>query len=82
MTVDYQVVINLIATAAFTIVWYFYTKQVTDMDRMQNSFNDFRVDVPKNYVSKQELKDDLARIENTLVKILDKIDKKADRRSR
>lgn len=79
---DFQTIINFAAPAGFTVVWYFYTKQVTDMEKMQSSFNDFRIEIPKNYVSKEELKDDLARIENTLTKILERIDNKVDRRRR
>lgn len=79
MILDWQQIINLIITAAFAVVGYLYTQIVNEQKRDRQMINDIRVDLPKNYVSKDDLTAHLNRIESMLNKIFDRLEQKVDK---
>lgn len=79
MTLDFQSIVNLVATGAFGVVAYLYHQIVTDAKKDREMINDMRVDIPTNYVRKDELSAHLVRIENMLNKIWERLDQKQDK---
>ena len=79
MVFDWQQIVNLALVAAFGIVGYFYNQLVMDQKRDRQAINDMRVDLPKNYVSKDDLSGHLNRIEAMLNKIFDRLEQKVDK---
>jgi len=79
INIDFQFIANIIVTVAFGIVGYFYNKVSTDLDKNRQMINDVRIDLPKNYVSRDDLSSHLTRIETMLNKIFDRLEQKADK---
>ena len=79
MTLDWQQIVNLIITAGFAAVGYFYAQIVNEQKRDRQMINDIRVDLPTKYVSKDDLTGHLNRIEAMLTKIFDRLEQKVDK---
>jgi len=79
MTLDWQQIVNIIITAGFAAVGYFYTQIVNEQNRDRQMINDIRVDLPTKYVSKDDLMSHLNRIEAMLTKIFDRLEQKVDK---
>ena len=79
MTLDWQQIVNIIITAVFAAVGYFYTQIVNEQKRDRQMINDIRVDLPTKYVSKDDLTSHLNRIEAMLTKIFDRLEQKVDK---
>ena len=79
MIIDWQQIVNLIITAGFATVGYFYTQIVSEQKRDRQMLNDLRVDLPSKYVSKDDLTSHLNRIEAMLTKIFDRLEQKVDK---
>ena len=79
MTLDWQQIVNLLVTAGFACVGYFYAQIVTDAKKDRQMLNDLRVDLPTKYVSKDDLTSHLNRIEAMLTKIFDRLEQKVDK---
>jgi len=79
MTLDWQQIVNLLVTAGFACVGYFYAQIIADAKRDRQMLNDLRVDLPTKYVSKDDLIVHLNRIENMLTKIFDRLEQKVDK---
>lgn len=79
MTLDWQQIVNLIITAGFAAVGYFYAQIVSEQKRDRQMINDLRVDLPTKYVSKDDLTSHLNRIEAMLTKIFDRLEQKVDK---
>jgi len=79
MQLDLQSIINWVAIVAFGVIGYFYRQIVEDQKQDRQMINDLRVDMPKNYVSRDDLSSHLTRIETMLNKIFDRLEQKADK---
>ena len=79
MNLDWQQIVNLLMTAGFASVGYFYAQIVSDVKRDRQMINDIRVDLPTKYVSKDDLMAHLNRIETMLTKIFDRLEQKVDK---
>jgi hypothetical protein len=79
MIFDWQQIINIIITAGFGAVGYFYAQIVNEQKRDRQMINDIRVDMPTKYVSKDDLTAHLNRIEAMLTKIFDRLEQKVDK---
>ena len=79
MTLDWQQIVNLLVTAGFACVGYFYAQIIADAKKDRQMLNDLRVDLPSKYVSKDDLIVHLNRIENMLTKIFDRLEQKVDK---
>ena len=79
MNLDWQQIVNLLMTAGFASVGYFYAQIVSDVKRDRQMINDMRVDLPTKYVSKDDLMSHLNRIESMLTKIFDRLEQKVDK---
>jgi len=79
MMLDTQTIVYILAVAAFGIIGYFYKQHDQNMKDMADSIHAIKVDLPTNYVRKDELSVHLGRIEAMLNKIFDKLDNKVDK---
>jgi len=79
MNFDFQSFLNVIITAGLAAVGYFYRQHAEDMKSLNKSINEIKVDLPSNYVRKDELSVHMNRIESMLNKIFDKLDNKVDK---
>jgi len=79
MNLDWQQIVNIIITAGFAAVGYFYAQIVNEQKRDRQMINDIRVDLPTKYVSKDDLTSHLNRIEAMLTKIFDRLEQKVDK---
>ena len=79
MTLDWQQIVNLLITAGFACVGYFYSQIIADTKKDRQMINDLRVDLPTKYVSKDDLTAHLNRIEAMLTKIFDRLEQKVDK---
>ena len=52
MALDWQQIVNLLVTAGFACVGYFYAQIIADTKKDRQMLNDLRVDLPSKYVSK------------------------------
>lgn len=66
-------------TFSLAAIGYFYRQHAEDMKSLNRSINEVKVDLPTNYVRKDELSVHLGRIEAMLNKIFDKLDNKVDK---
>lgn len=74
-----QSIINLVAIAGFGVIGYLYRQLVEDQKKDRQMINDLRVEIPREYVSRDDLSSHLTRIENMLNKIFDRLEQKADK---
>lgn len=79
MVLEWSQFIYLIITAAFAVVGYLYIQVIADLKKDRQMINDLRVELPKNYVSKDDLTSHLNRIEAMLNKIFDRLEQKVDK---
>ena len=79
MILDWQQIVNIMITAGFAAVGYFYAQIVSEQKRDRQMINDIRVDLPTKYVSKDDLSNHLNRIEAMLTKIFDRLEQKVDK---
>jgi len=79
MEISMQSVINIIAIAGFGVIGFLYIQLVEDQKKDRQMINDLRVELPKAYVSKDDLMAHLQRIEAMLNKIFERLEQKADK---
>ena len=79
MTVDLQFIANFAAIIVFGVIGYFYRQAMSDIRRLESTIHNMQVDMPTNYVRKDELSTHMVRIESMLNKIFDKLDNKVDK---
>lgn len=79
MEISMQSIVNLIAIAGFGVIGYLYRQLVEDQKKDRQMINDLRVEIPKAYVSKDDLMAHLHRIESMLNKIFERLEQKADK---
>jgi hypothetical protein len=79
MTIDFQSIIDILIVAALGTIGYFYRQIVQEQKELKRDVVDIRVDLPKSYVSKDDLSTHLVRIETMLNKIFDRLEMKADK---
>lgn len=72
---DYQVLFNIALTAVSVLGGWTLNRIYTALDRLDNDVRD----LPKNYVSKDDYRADIQRIEAMLNKIFDLLQEKVDK---
>jgi hypothetical protein len=73
--VDFQTVVNLAVGVVMPVVGWVLKRQA-DRDR---DFQDFRIEVAKEYVTHQRLERMFTDVKDSLSRIEEKLDKKADK---
>ena len=79
---EWQVIINIVAilTGIIGAIIGWWVKGIeTNQKEMMNDLRRLEVKLPEEYVSKDEIKDRLDKIDDVLERIFDKLDQKADK---
>ena len=76
---DTQTILNGIFAMASGVLGWFLNEMWTATKELKNDLTKLSNDLPKEYVSKADFRDDLHDIKNMIQKIFDKLDSKVDR---
>lgn len=79
MTLDWQTFLNLCAGAVVTVIGWFARELWKAVQDLKDDLHEIEVDLPSNYVRKDEFADALRDIKDMLNKINDKLDDKMDK---
>jgi len=76
---DWQTLINVGAGSLLAIMGWF-ARELTDMvSKLKDAVHKIEVDLPRNYVRKEDINARFDRIEMLLDKVYERLDQKADR---
>lgn len=79
MVIDHQVIINAVLGVLLALVGWF-ARQVWDAVKdLQREIRDIEVDLPRNYIRRDEFIDNMRDIKEMLGKIFDRLDNKVDK---
>ena len=76
---DTQTILNGAFTMASGVLGWFLREMWAATKELKNDLTKLSNDLPKEYVSKVDFRDDLHDIKNMIQKIFDKLDSKVDR---
>jgi len=77
--VDHQTIINLAGGATLTALGWFARQLWEAVQELRRDVHQIEVDLPRNYVRKDEFTDTMKRIESIVERIFDKLDGKVDK---
>jgi hypothetical protein len=77
--VDHQTIINLAGGALLTALGWFARQLWEAVHELRRDIHDIEVDLPRNYVRKDEFTDTMKRIESIVERIFDKLESKVDK---
>lgn len=79
MVIDHQFIINAVLGMVVGLVGWF-ARQLWDAVReMQKEIHEIEIDLPRNYVRRDEFADNMREIKEMLGKIFDRLDNKVDK---
>lgn len=76
---ELQVVVDLVGGAILAVIGWFARQLFQAVENLRRDVHDLEVDLPRNYVRKEEFSDTMKEIRNMVEKIYDKLDHKADK---
>jgi hypothetical protein len=76
---DYQQVLNIALSLAMTIVGWFARELWSAVKELKADLAKLREDLPKEYVAKNDYRQDIRELKEMMSKIFDKIDAKQDK---
>lgn len=76
---EWQTVINLCGGAVLTAIGWFCREIWDSVQKLKEDVKQIEIDLPSNYVKKDEIKDRFDRIEQLLDKLFEKLENKADK---
>lgn len=76
---DYQFLLNIVFGVASTVFGWFLREMWSAIKELKNDLAKLSNELPKEYVSKTDFRDDLHDIKAMIQKIFDKLDGKVDR---
>jgi hypothetical protein len=79
MIVDQQFLINTIAGVVLTIMGWFARVLWEAVKKLQEDLHQLEIELPSNYVRKDEFSDNMREIKDMLGKIFDRLDNKVDK---
>jgi hypothetical protein len=77
--VDMQTWVNIIATIAIAVGGWFGRSLWDAVDKLKNDLHQIEVDLPNNYIQKNQFSEGMKEIKEMLIRISDKLDGKADK---
>ena len=78
-TMDTQTMINIGAGLALSVIGWLARTLWDAVTKLQNEIHQLEVDLPSNYIRKDEFAESMKEIKDMLARIFDKLDQKADR---
>lgn len=79
MTIDHQFIINAVLSVFLALVGWF-ARQVWDaVKELQRDIHDIEIDLPRNYIRRDEFAENMRDIKDMLGKIFDRLDNKVDK---
>jgi hypothetical protein len=76
---EHQQVINMFLGIGMTVVGWFARELWAAVKELKADLSKLREDLPKDYVSRDDYKDDIRDIKGMLAKIFEKLENKADK---
>jgi len=76
---DWQTLINIGAGTFLTAIGWFCREIWDSVQELKKDVKQIEIDLPSNYVKKDEIKDRFDRIEMLLDKLFEKLENKADK---
>jgi len=76
---DYQTVLNIALAFVSSVTGWFAREMWAAVKELQSDLAKLREDLPKEYVSKDDYKEDIREIKTMINKIFDKLDGKSDK---
>lgn len=77
--VDMQTWVNIVATVAIAVGGWFGRSLWDAVDKLKNDLHQIEVDLPNNYIQKNQFSDGMKEIKEMLIRISEKLDGKADK---
>jgi hypothetical protein len=77
--VDMQTWVNIIATVAIAVGGWFGRSLWDAVDKLKSDLHQIEVDLPNNYIQKNQFSDGMKEIKEMLIRISEKLDGKADK---
>jgi len=76
---DYQALLNAGLVLVSSVTGWFARELWSAVKELKSDLAKLREDLPKEYVAKDDYKDDIREIKNMIGKIFDKLDNKTDK---
>lgn len=76
---DNQLLINLILGGAMSVIGWFARVLWYAVDELKKDLSKLREELPKEYVGKNDYKDDIRELKEMLTKLFDRLDTKSDK---
>jgi len=76
---DFQTIVNFGLTTASLVVGWFARELWSAVKELKADLAHLREELPKQYLAKDDYRDDIREIKDMLSKLFDKIDNKADK---
>jgi len=76
---DTQTIINIVAGILVAVAGWLARVLWDAVEKLKNDIHDLEVHLPTNYIRRDEFHEGLREIKDTLNKILDKLENKADK---
>jgi len=76
---DNQSLFNLVAGTALTVTGWFARELWTAVKELKSDLAKLREDLPRQYVLREDYKQDIREIKEMISKIFDKLDNKTDK---
>lgn len=79
MVIDHQFIINSVLGLVVGLVGWFARQLWDAVKDLQRDIHNIEIDLPRNYVRKDEFFDNMKEIKDMLGKIFDRLDNKVDK---
>jgi hypothetical protein len=76
---EFQAVINLAGGAALAAIGWFARQLWDAVSELRRDLHQIEVDLPRNYVPKNEFTDSMREIKSMLERVIERLEGKADR---
>jgi cell fate (sporulation/competence/biofilm development) regulator YmcA (YheA/YmcA/DUF963 family) len=76
---EYQNLINAVAGIAFSVAGWFAREMWAAVKELKSDLAHLREELPKNYVARDDYREDMRDIKEMLNKIFDRLDSKVDK---
>lgn len=76
---DPQMMINLVAGSVLAVLGWFARVLWESVNKLQEDLHQLEVDLPSNYIRRDEFADNMKEIKEMLGKIFDRLDNKVDK---